>query len=198
LTKEKACYKAIRRAVAAINSTATPREKLDTLIRATARSLASGASLMLLDSTRKKLIHTSSWGLPQFYLRKGVLDADKSLSEVIGGQPVIANDSRIQYPEIAVQASIRSILGVPVMSGISAIGSIRVYVKEPHAFTNQDISFVSTMANLVSIALEYRPQGDENEAGVSPLREARSVSFANPSEEEVRPKLCREAQLLDV
>ena len=188
LTKEKACYKAVRRAVAMINSAATPKEKFDTVIRATARSMASGASLALLDSTRKKLLHTSSWGLPQFYLRKGVLDADKSLSEVISGRPVVitdvANDSRIQYPEIAVQASIHSILGVPVMSGISAIGSIRVYAKEPYTFTNQDISFVSTMANLVSIALEYRPQGDENEACASPLREARSVSFANPSEAE--------------
>ena len=67
--------------------------------------MKAGASLVLLDSTRKKLIHTSSWGLPQFYLRKGVLDADKSLSEVLTGQPVVitdvARDSRVQYPEIA-------------------------------------------------------------------------------------------------
>ena len=108
LTKEKACYKAVRRAVAAINSAATPKEKFDTVIRATARSMASGASLVLLDSTRKKLLHTSSWGLPQFYLRKGVLDADKSLSEVISGRPVVitdvANDSRIQYPGLSCSA----------------------------------------------------------------------------------------------
>ena len=107
LTKEKACYKATRRAVAVLNSTATLREKLDTVVRSTGGSMGAGVSLVLLDSFRSKLIHTSSWGLPQFYLRKGVLDADKSLSEVLTGQPVVITDvqrdSRVQYPEEAAE-----------------------------------------------------------------------------------------------
>ena len=150
-TREKACYKAVRRAVevvASVNSDVSLKEKLDTIVRGTARSLAAGASLVLLDTTKKKLIHASSWALPQFYLRKGVLDADKSLSEVLVGQPVViadvARDGRIQYPEIATRAGIVSILGVPVMSGDSPVGSIRVYTKQHYEFTNQDISFVGS------------------------------------------------------
>ena len=175
-TREKANYKAVRRAVAVINSTATLKEKLDAIIRGTARSLAAGASLVFLDTTKKKLIHASSWALPQFYLRKGVLDADKSLSEVLIEQPVViadvTTDGRIQYPQIAARAGIVSILGVPVMSGASPVGSIRVYTKQHYDFTNQDISFVTTMANLASVALSQSRQPQDKEPQIIPLRQA--------------------------
>ncbi len=188
LTKEKACYQAIRRAVAVLNSTATLKEKLDTVVRSTGRSMGAGVSLVLLDSSRRKLAHTSSWGLPQFYLRKGVLDADKSLSEVLTGQPVlitdVQQDSRVQYPEMATRAGIVSILGVPVLSGGLAVGSIRVYARERREFTNQDISFVATMANLASLALNHGLRDQEKGVETTPLRRARSVTFANPSEKE--------------
>ena len=194
LGKERAYYKAVRRAVAVVNSTSSLKEKLDTIVRATARSMVAGVSLVLLDSSRKKLIHTSSWGLLQLYLRKGILDADKSLSEVLSGQPVViidvARDSRVQYPEVAAQAGIVSMLGIPIMSGSLAVGSIRVYTKERHEFSNQDMSFVVTMANLASVALTQGLRHQEKEAGVAPLRRAQSVAFANPSEEEF-------AQILD-
>jgi hypoxanthine phosphoribosyltransferase len=111
------------------------------------------------------------------------------MSEVITGQPVViadaTKDSRIQYPEIAARAGIVSVLGVPVMSGTSPAGSIRVYTRERYDFTNQDISFVVTMANLVAMALGQGIQKQENEAQAVPLRQARSVIFANPSEEEL-------------
>ena len=196
-TIEKACYKAVRRAVAVVASVdldVSLKEKLDTIVRGTARSLSAGASLVLLDTTKKKLIHMSSWSLPKYYLQKGVLDSDRSLSEVIIGQPVVitdvAKDDRIQYPEIAARAGIVSILGVPVMSGASPIGSIRVYTKQRYEFTNQDISFVTTMANLVSVALNQSLKHRDNETNIVPLRQIRSVTFANPSEEDL-------AQIMD-
>ena len=188
LTKEKAYYKAVRRAVAAVNSATTLKEKLDIIVRGITSSMKAGASLVLLDSSRKKLIHTSSWGLPQFYLRKGVLDADKSLSEVLTGQPVVigdvGRDSRVQYPEMAAKAGIVSVLGIPVMSNGLAVGSIRVYTRELREFTKQDMSFVVTMANLASVALNRDLRHQEKEADMASLRRAQSVTFANPSEEE--------------
>jgi hypoxanthine phosphoribosyltransferase len=58
-------------------------------------------------------------------------------------------------------------------------------------FTNQDISFMGTMANLASIALSHSLQPQEKEADIAaPLRRVRSVTVANPSEEEF-------AQILD-
>ena len=95
LTIEKTCYKAVHRAVvvvASVDLDVSSKEKLDTIVRGTARSFTASASLVLLDATKKKLIHVSSWALPQIYLKKGVLDADKSLSEVLTGKPVVIID----------------------------------------------------------------------------------------------------------
>jgi hypoxanthine phosphoribosyltransferase len=198
LTKEKSSYKTVRRAVSVVNSSLTLKEKLDTIVRGTAISMKAGASLVLLDSSRTKLIHSSSWGLPQFYLNKGVMDADKNFLEILTGQPMIiddaSKDNRVQYPEMAAKAGIKSILGIPVMLDGLSVGSIRVYAKEPREFTNQDISFVTTMANLVAIAFRNSLMHREKEAAelgtsltpVNPavLRQARSVTFAHPSEEE--------------
>ena len=114
MNKERDYYKATRRAVAAVNSPSPLKDRLAAIVRSVARSMKSGASLILLDSTRNKLVHSSSRGMPQFYLRKGVLDASKSLCEILTGQPVTiadaGNDSRIQYPEMAAKAGIVSIL----------------------------------------------------------------------------------------
>jgi len=188
LIEERVAFKAVRQAITAVNSTATLKEKLDTIIRVTARSMACGASLMMLDSSGNKLIHNTSWRLPQSYLQKGVLDAKKSLLEVVSGKPVViadvTKDSRVQFPEMANQAGIHSILGIPIISGGSAIGSIRLYSKAARSFTNRDISFVATMANLVSIAFECEPKATNTETKVPSLRNVRSVNFANPSEQE--------------
>jgi bifunctional protein TilS/HprT len=198
VSKEKEYYKAIRRAAAAVNSPSLLKDRLDAIVRNIARSTKSGVSLILLDSTKSKLVHSSSRGLPQFYLRKGVLDASKSLSEAITGQPVTiadaGKDSRVQYPEMARKAGIVSILGVPIISVGHAVGSIRVYTKESHEFSAQDIAFVTTMANLVAVALnsDTLPQKTEETDTLknsipdesSVLRQARSVTFAHPSEED--------------
>jgi hypothetical protein len=59
-TKEKAYYKAIRQAISAVNSTTILKEELDITVKGTAISMKASASLVLLDSTRTKLIHSSS------------------------------------------------------------------------------------------------------------------------------------------
>ena len=195
--KEKAYYKAVRRAAAIANSDMALKDALGVIVRGTARAMKAGASLMLLDSARKKLIHSASWGLPQSYIHKGVLDADKSLAEVVTGEPVIITDvkqdSRVQYPEMAAKAGIASMLGVPVMIDNVAVGSIRVYTKEHSEFSNQDVNFVTTMANLTAVALHTNElcqirisQQDERQvaAKTATLQQARAVTFAHPSEEE--------------
>ena len=193
LSRERAYYKAVRRAVSVVNSDMVLKQVLDVIVRGTARAMKAGASLVLLDSTRRKLIHSSSWGLPQSYLRKGVLDADKSLAEVITGQPVAINDvsqdSRIQYPELAAKAGIISMLGIPVeVSGVVE-GSLRVYSREPNEFSNRDMNFATTMANLAAMAihnytLRQQDQQGKSQAEAMVLKEARTVVFAHPSEEE--------------
>jgi hypoxanthine phosphoribosyltransferase len=172
------------------------KEIMLAVARGTARAMTGAASLMLLDSTGKKLIHTYSWGLPQHYIRKGLLDADKSLAEVITRQPVavtdVGQDIRIQYPEVAAKAGIVSILGVPITVAGTVMGSLRVYARERMDFSNQDIAFVTAMANLAAVDLRWHALHKQKaehveglpEAEAATLRQVRTVVFAHPSEEE--------------
>lgn len=185
-------YKAVWQAVAAVNSEMALDQVLNAIVRGTARAMNAGASLVLLDSDRKKLIHSASWGLTKPYLNKGVLDADKSLVEVITGQPAaiadVKQDSRVQYPEPAVKAGIKSILGVPLLVDGDVAGSIRVYTKEHKEFTRADINFASTMANLAAVAIQNRTLLQEKREGQqamnlqTALRQALPVNFVHPSE----------------
>ena len=186
--KEKAYYKTVRRVAAALNSTAELKKQIDIITRGMAISMGVGVSMLLLDSTGKKLVHISSWKLPQFFLRKGTIDPERSLLEVATKEPVVISDvksdSRIQYPKLAAEAGIISLLAVPILSNSSVAGSLRAYSKESYDFTNQDISFVKTLANLASLALSHDVHRQEQETTETPIRRARSVVFANPSEEE--------------
>ena len=49
-------------------------------------------TIFLLDKTQNKLDVSASHGLSDAYLRKGPLDADKSIAETLGGQMVLILD----------------------------------------------------------------------------------------------------------
>ena len=190
---EKVHYKAVRRAVSLLNSDLPLKEVTEGIVRNTARAMQAAGSLVLLDAGGTKLIHSSSWALPKSYLQKGVLDSDRSLAEVGTGQPVLiadaGHDARVQYPELATKAGIASILGVPVIVDGTAVGSIRVYTKHRTEFNKPDVNFVAAMANLAAVAIgrdNLRHQAAEftHEPQRAVARQARSVSFAHPSEEE--------------
>ncbi|UCG54477.1 MAG: GAF domain-containing protein, partial [Dehalococcoidia bacterium] len=186
-SKERIYYKAVRRAITAVISTTTLKNILAVIVRGTARSMKGGASLVLLDASGKKLIHSSTWGLPQYYIQKGMPDVDKSLSEVTIGQTVIiediTQDKRVQYRQMAVQAGIVSIIGTPIIMDGLPIGSIRVYTKQPCECSKQDIGFINTMANLAALAFKVCIQTpDKNK--IQALRQVQPVTFAHPSEED--------------
>ena len=195
-SREKSYFRAVRRATAQLNSDKPTKEVLAAIVRGTAMAVKGGASLLMLDASGRKLVHTHSWGLPQFYIRKGLLDYEKGLAEVAKRRPVaiadVARDSHIQYPELALRAGFASILGVPVSPRGEAVGSLRVYSKERNEFSNQDISFVSTMANLAATALgcdRLQKEGETAQASSATppdatLKCARPAAFAHPSEEE--------------
>ncbi len=189
-TKERDYLRAVLRATAAIASGAAPGEVLASVVRGVARVMQAGASVAILDSGRKKLVHCVSWGLPRAYLQKGVLDASHSLADVLGGKTVAIADVtkavQVQYPELAAQAGISSMLGVPITIDGVVAGSLRVYARQPTDFTRRDINFVTIMAHLAAVALsrETEQREGERQNPVAPLVRARVADFAHPSEEE--------------
>ena len=152
-------YQSLYETAAAINSTRAPEAILDYIVENMTRSLgAKGCSLMLLTPDRKLLLHTAAYGLSNWYVRKGPVSADKSISEALEGKPVAVldatEDDRIQYREQAKKEGIASILSVPMMLREETIGVVRVYTTEPYYFTADDMYFVGSVANLGAIALE--------------------------------------------
>ncbi len=198
LSKERDYLRAVRRAAAAVNSLTPLSGKLDNIIRGTAMAAKAAASLILLDSTGTKLVHSASFGLPYFFLQKGLLDPAKSVAEVVSGKPVViadvAMDKRVQYPEMAKKARIVSVLGVPVMQNGKAVGAVRLYAREKRDFSGQDINFITAIADLTATALSSDLLLREKEElikskspAVPPaalIREAHPTVYAHPSEEE--------------
>ncbi len=152
-------YQSLFELAAALNSARAPEAVLQSIVEGIAKAMgAKGCSLMLLSPDRKVLLHTVAYGLSDWYVRKGPISADKSISEALEGKPIAVfdatEDHRIQYREQAKKEGIASILSVPVTLREDTIGVIRVYTAERRQFTMDDMYFVGGVANLGAIALE--------------------------------------------
>ena len=86
------------------------------------------------------LFHTAAHGLSDWYLRKGPVSADTSISKALEGRPVsivdATEDDRIQYRKQAKQEGIASILSVPILLREEVVGMMRVCTAESREFTN--------------------------------------------------------------
>ena len=157
--KERNFYQSLYEVAATVNSIRTPEGVLQSIVETVAKATgARGCSVMLLTPDRKLLLHTEAYGLSDWYVRKGPVSADKSISEALEGRPVAVldatKDERVQYREQAKREGIASILSVPMTLRKEIIGVMRVYTGEPRQFTTDDIYFVEAVANLGAIALE--------------------------------------------
>ena len=156
---ESKYYESLYEVAAAVNSTRASEAVLNYIAENVTRTIgAKGCSLMLLTPDRKLLLHTAAYGLSEWYVRKGPVSADGSISEALEGKPVAVldatEDMRVQYQEQAKKAGIMSILSVPMMFRQKIIGVVRVYTGEPRHFAMGDIYFIGAVANLGAIALE--------------------------------------------
>ena len=142
----------------AILSARSLQETLDSLVQRTAAALdVKAGGLRLIDEESNNLKQVSSFGLSQTYLNKGALNADQSIPEVLAGVVVYVkdacNDPRIQYPDAMRAEGIAAVLSVPVIAGDKVIGVLRLYSAEPHDYTDEDIEFVSALAEMGGMAI---------------------------------------------
>ncbi|MBM2826625.1 MAG: putative hypoxanthine-guanine phosphoribosyltransferase [Dehalococcoidia bacterium] len=193
---------AIYEVARAVNSTLSVKEVLDALVRsATEATQAKACSLFLLSPDGKELLRSAYYGLSQEYIHhRGPLRADKSLAEALEGNPVAVADAvrdpRVQFREDARREGIASILSVPVYLKDEVIGVMRLYTGESHDFTDEEVAFAGSIANLGAIAIEnaklyesMKSSYDEIRRGIMSwydilLDKPRPVAFAHPSEAE--------------
>jgi len=156
---ERDFYQSLYEVAAALNSAQTPEQVLQAIAERTSKAMgAKACSIMLLTPDRKLLLHTTDYGLSEWYVKKGPIVVDGSIGEALEGRPIAvedaATDGRIHYQNEAKEEKIASILSVPVMLRGEVIGVMRVYTEQPRKFTEAAIYFVSAVANLGAIALE--------------------------------------------
>ena len=142
----------------AILSARNLQETLDSLVQSTVAALEIKAGgLRLIDEESNNLKQVASFGLSEAYLNKGALNADQSIPEVLEGIVVYVKDAqsdpRIQYPDAMRAEGIKAVLSVPVVAGEKTIGVLRLYSAEPHDYSDEDIEFVSALAEMGGMAI---------------------------------------------
>ena len=144
-----------------INSALNVNEALHVITRESCRIVrAKMCSLLMLDETREWLELRSSYGAGEAYLRKPRLSvADSLLGTVVRRRkPVqvenIQTSNRYQSTEIARREGLISLLSVPLLFAGKAIGTLNVYLGEPHKFSDEEVRILSMLAELSAIALE--------------------------------------------
>ena len=118
-----------------------------------------GSAIFILDQESQQLEVMASFGLSPKYLTKGPLEARKSISEALKGEPVVVSDLRekrsLQYPEEAEKEGIRAVVSVPIIFLKEVIGVIRLYHHAVWNISKQDLDSLRLLAQNVGISLSY-------------------------------------------
>ena len=157
-TKEMKYFKSFKDISKTINSSLNLKEVLDLITKNITMVLhVKACTLFLLDRERKRLEVSATFGLSEAYLKKGPLNADKSITDSLKGNAVliydVQEDSRMQYPEEAIREGIASILSVPIPVKGKVIGVLRIYTAHPRKFSDDEIEFVCGLAEMGGIAI---------------------------------------------
>jgi len=196
-------YPALRQIARIANSELSLRRICNAIAKSTAKALrADGCRISLLGVKKRYLSTVGAYGLSDFYLRKGLLDAHKSLPEILEGKlvfvPDATKDERVQHQQIAEAQRVCSILGAPIQNIGEIIGEVRIYTHEPHVFNEEDRTFLGSIANVAAILLEryglqqslqkkhelVQKQTAITQPAQPPNLALRPAEFAHPSEEE--------------
>ncbi|CAN2042177.1 GAF domain-containing protein [Candidatus Magnetomoraceae bacterium gMMP-15] len=152
-------FKMFRDVCKVINSTLDLKEVLQLINRNVINALnVKGCTIFLLNRVHKELEVASSHGVSESYLRKGPVDADKSIGDSLSGKSVliydVAKDSRLQYPGEAKKEGIASIFSVPISVKGKIIGVLRIYTSECREFSNDEVEFILGLAEMGGIAID--------------------------------------------
>ena len=151
-------FQAFFEASQTIFSSLSLKRILELLVKRTVVALgAKAGSLRLLDEKTKRLELVASHMLSKKYLQKGIVSSDKSIPEVMGGKVVTIKDAfqdpRIQYRKEMEEEGINTVLSVPVRVKERVIGVLRLYSEEPRDYSDEEVEFVSALAEIGGLAI---------------------------------------------
>ncbi|CAB1055572.1 hypothetical protein D1BOALGB6SA_305 [Olavius sp. associated proteobacterium Delta 1] len=158
-TKEILYFKLFRDVCKVMNSCLDLKEVLKLIAENIVDVLeVKACTVFLWDKQRNTLEVSAAHGLSEAYLKKGRLDADKSIAETLNGKIVIildaTNDPRVQYPEAAGNEGIASVLSIPISVKDQIIGVLRIYTSEQRDFSDDECDFICGLSDMGGIAID--------------------------------------------
>jgi PAS domain S-box-containing protein len=116
------------------------------------------ATIRLLDGTKHKLELAAAHGLSEKYLARGPVDVEEDVKEALQTRPVavydVAGDPRTRYQKEAMAEGIKSILTLPIIVKGEVIGVLRLLTRESRHFSEEDIAFSASLAEVCGTAIE--------------------------------------------
>jgi GAF domain-containing protein len=133
-------------------------EALQTLMRSVENCLGlETSSIHLLDPSGRTVSVTAARNLSDEYLHQEPIRVaeDPVLQEVLGGKVVTlsALPGHPRYESLTKKEGIQSLLCAPLRSRERIIGSLWAFSREPRSFTQEEISYASTLAGQGGVAL---------------------------------------------
>ncbi len=142
-----------------INSSLEIRLVLHNMTVKTCKALGmKGVTIRLLNEDSGDLDLVASYGLSDEYLQKGLLSAEKSISDAMNGKTVVindvANDNRLQYRKEALKEGIASMTCVPIQSKDQTIGVMRLYSEDNREYPQDFLTTVNALAHTGALAIQ--------------------------------------------
>lgn len=153
-------YDVFREIIALVHSSTDVREVLELVVSKVTQMLgAKGTMFRSLDPEKGQLELCAAYGLSDNYVSKGPVSNMRVIEEMYReNRPIIIddiqNDPRVQYPEEAWKEGIRMMLNLPITLRKNIIGVIRIFFTEKKSFSDEDLDFLSTVAQECACAVE--------------------------------------------
>lgn len=151
-------FRTLHEMTRAILSTLDSKEVMDLIVaRVTSLMHVKAAALRLINETSNELELLAAKGLSERFLTKGPPHADTSIRETLEGHPVLIADTtrdlRLEYPAETVAEGIAAILSLPIIAQHKVIGVLRVYSARKRAYSQEDVTFLSAVAEIAGIVV---------------------------------------------
>jgi len=156
----EAFYRIFRDISTSVHSCSDVKEVLDLVVRKSSEVVnAKGAILRILNLETSQLDLSAAYGLSEEYLSKGHISSKNRLYALYRFNKVfvikdVQKDPRVIYREAARREGIRMMLDLPLTIENNFIGIIRIFFAQPRDFSEEELSFLVSIAEQCALALE--------------------------------------------
>ncbi|MEN8264018.1 MAG: GAF domain-containing protein [Nitrospirota bacterium] len=142
----------------AISASISVDEVLNLIVTNVVKVMNVKASLLrLLNKETRQLEIAAYHGLSEKYANKGPVAYDASIDDALAGRSAsvydITEHEDSKYYNEAVEEGIRSILSIPLRVEKEVIGVLRMYTAEPVDYNDDDLKFITALAEQAAIGI---------------------------------------------